>query len=133
MEQNHRDRLSELLYAVKLDRSTFGLGMIAPAVKSVPVERRQILQWQKWTGIGRLAVGTVKERLAARQWHVARNVRVAIPTSSMEDIGNLYGMSVPQRSQYLIVLAAVPRTSAGVSIAFLVSGISVVAWLSNAT
>lgn len=44
-----------------------GSGMAAPAVKYVPVAWRQMPQWQKWTGKGRLAVGTVKDKVEARQ------------------------------------------------------------------
>jgi hypothetical protein len=45
--------------------------MMAPAVHSAPVEWRQMPQWQKWTGSGKLEMATVKESVDVRQWHVA--------------------------------------------------------------
>jgi hypothetical protein len=90
VEQNQRVRDFELLYAVKLDKLTVGSGIRVPAVKNEPVAWRQIPQWQKCTGKGKLAMGTVKERVEARQWHVAWSVRVVAWRTLLVDIVDIW-------------------------------------------
>jgi hypothetical protein len=41
----------------------------------VPCVLKQIVQWQKCTGIGREEVGRVNVRIEEVQWHVALKVR----------------------------------------------------------